>query len=129
MTRTSTSLALLLCALAACGKAAITETRMAHAPARAPDCPLDLVQVDVTSVTFNQTWEVLGYVGLLDRGAQDPDAPENRALVRPRACAMGGTSIAVASNAASTNAIGQTGSGVNYMVLRARSAPAAPTAF
>jgi hypothetical protein len=114
--------------LAACGKAAISEHRMIHAPPRAANCELALVEVDITSMTFNQTWDVLGYVSLLDRGTQDPNAAENRALVRPRACAMGGTTIALSQNATNETMLG-TGSGVSYMVLRPKSAPAAPTAF
>ncbi len=73
-------------ALSACGpKVGINETRMVFAPSRPANCDLQLVQVDITAFEFNQTWEVLGYVILLDRGMQDPAAEENRKLVRPRA--------------------------------------------
>src|SRR3954468_2874322 len=110
---------LLLAVLAACGpKAAISESRVAYAPSLAENCPLDLVEVDITAVQFNQQWEVLGYVTLFDTKLQDPAAPENRALVRPRACAMGGRQVAVAMSSANTNRVGQQGSGVVYMVLR-----------
>ncbi len=119
-----------LLVLAACGpKAGINETRMVPAPPREPSCGLELVQVDVTQPSFNATWDVLGYVTLLDRGTQDPADPGNRALVRPRACTMGGTAVAVAMNSASTNKLGQTGSGLVYMVLRPKTASAAPTTF
>jgi len=121
---------LLLIALVACGpKSGISETTMIQAPAREASCALQLVQADITQMSFNQTWDVLGYVTLLDHSIQDPAAEENRALVRPRACAMGGTSIAVALNSANTNQLGQSGSGIVYMVLRPKAAPAAPTAF
>lgn len=116
--------------IAACGpKLGISETRMIQAPARAPDCALELVQVDITSVEFNRTWDVLGYVSMTDRGAQDPMAEENRALVRPRACKMGGSVVAVVANATNTNRFGNSASGLMYMVLRPKSAPAAPSAF
>lgn len=122
-------LSALLVAATGCGKSAITETRMISAPARAADCELDLVTVDITDLNFNRTWDVLGYVTLSDTSAQDPAAPENRALVRPRACGMGGTSVAVATNATSTGMLGQTGSGVSYMVLRPKAAPAESEQF
>jgi hypothetical protein len=128
MTRLGASISALAFTLG-CGKSAITETRMIHAPARAPDCPLELVEVDITAFDFNRTWDVLGYVGLHDDAVQDPAAEENRRLVRPRACAMGGTSIAVAQNTASTTMLGQTGSGLTYMVLRPKSPAAPPAAF
>jgi len=117
--------------LAACGsKSAITETRMVHAPAREMSCPLELVQVDVTSSDFNKQWDVLGHVTLMGRGTQDPMAEENRSLVRGRACNMGGTAIGVAMNSTNTNQLGQQGSAISYMVLRPKAtAPAAPTAF
>ncbi len=113
--------------VAGCGaKAGISETRMVHAPPREKSCKLELVTVDITSVTFNQQWEVLGYVSFLDRGSQDPYAKENRELLRPRACAMGGTSVAIALNGMGQNSLGQQGSGVAYMVLRPNSWQAGP---
>ena len=125
------TLSLLIAAPAACGpKAGISETRMIHAPPRQPDCALELVQVDITSPEFNSAWEVLGYITFLDRGSQDPMAQENRDLARPRACDMGGTSIAVAMNATNTDQLGNEGSGLVYMVLRPKSSePPPPTAF
>ena len=112
----------LIASLAACGpKAGISETRMVHAPAREANCQLELAQVDITSVNFNQKWEVLGYVSFVDRGSQDPFAKENRELLRPRACAMGGTSVAIAGNATGQNSMGQGGSNIVYMVLRPKS--------
>ncbi len=98
----------------------VTETRMVQSPPLPAGCKLELVTVDITAMSFNQTWEVLGYVSLLDSTAQDAAAEGNRALVRPRACAMGGTAIAVAMNSAS-----QGGSGLVYMVLHPK--PTAPS--
>lgn len=92
---------------------------MVHAPARAAGCALDLAMVDVTAVLFNQEWEVLGYVTLLDNDSQDSEAEANRALVRPRACAMGGTTIALAANSINTTQFGQ-GSALVYMVMRSK---------
>ncbi len=116
--------------VAGCGpKAGISEVRMASAPSREASCALDLVQVDITAVTFNQQWEVLGYVTLADYSVQDPSAKENRELVRPRACAMGGTAVANAIGGTNTNQLGQQASGISYMVLRPKTFAAQPTAF
>tara|TARA_R110002073_G_scaffold241497_3_gene403351 strand:- start:39540 stop:39971 length:432 start_codon:yes stop_codon:yes gene_type:complete len=117
--------------LAACGpKAGISETRMMHAPARTPDCALEFVQVDMTSMGFNSAWDLLGYITFLDTKNQDPMAAQNRKLARPRACGMGGTAIAVAMNSTNTDRMGQQGSGLIYMVLRPKSqVTAQPTAF
>lgn len=122
--------ALVLASLAACGpKAGISETRMIHAPSREATCQLELVQVDITAVTFNQQWEVLGYVTFVDRGSQDPYAKENRELLRPRACAMGGTSVAIAMNGVGQDSMGRQGSGIAYMVLRPKSWQPKPEAL
>jgi hypothetical protein len=111
------ALALVFMLLAACGGALaggpdVSETRMVQAPPLPVDCTLQLVSVDITQVSFNQTWEVLGYVTLLNAGAQDPSAEPNKAMVRPRACAMGGTAIAVAMSAGNAG-----GNGLVYMVM------------
>jgi hypothetical protein len=121
---------LLWIGLFACApKAGMSEVRMIHAPPRDAGCKLEMVQVDITSVTFNQTWEVLGYITMVDRGSQDPFSEDNKQLVRPRACAMGGTSVAIAMNATSTNAFQQQGSGISYMVMRPKAWTQDPQAF
>jgi len=123
-------LGLMVLLLTCCGpKAGISEVRMANAPSRDATCALELVEVDITAVTFNQQWEVLGYVTLADYSVQDPSARENRELVRPRACAMGGTAVANAIGATNTNQVGQQASGVSYMVLRPKTFATQPTAF
>jgi hypothetical protein len=120
---------LALLALACGPKVAINETRMVQAPAREAGCPLEFVQVDIAARDFNDEWQVLGHVTLYDDEAQDPMAEPNRALVRNRACAMGGTAVAVALNATNQNLL-KTGSGLSYMVLRPMPArPTPPTAF
>jgi len=116
--------------LLACGpKAGVFETRMLHAPPREPTCQLELVQVDIAAIGFNQEWDVLGYVSFVDRGVQDPFAQENRELLRPRACAMGGTSVAIALNGAGQNRMGRQGSSISYMVLRPKTWQGPPEAL
>jgi hypothetical protein len=110
-------------------KAGMSEVRMIHAAPREPNCKLDMIEVDITAVEFNQKWDVLGYVTLMDRGQQDPFSEDNKQLVRPRACAMGGTSVAIAMNATNTNQFNQQGSGISYMVLRPKAWAQTPQTF
>jgi hypothetical protein len=112
-------------ALGACVSSSnVTETRMLQAPARETSCTLAFVQVDLTSTTFNQTWDVLGYVTLSSPSSADPLAEDNRKVARPRACAMGGTSIGVAIAASTAG-----GTSIAYIVLRPKQVHAAPTTF
>ena len=110
--------------VAACAPTTVTETRMMQAPARPASCTLALVQADLASPTFNQTWDILGYVTLTAPSSSDPAAESNRAEVRPRACAMGGTSVGVAIAAANG-----AGSSLMYIVLRPKQPPAGPSTF
>ncbi|MBK7075121.1 MAG: hypothetical protein IPH44_22750 [Myxococcales bacterium] len=117
-------------ALAACGpKAGISDVRMIHAPPREPNCQLEMIQIDPTTITVEQRWEILGYVTFSDAGTQDPFAKANRELLRPRACAMGGTAVGIAVNASAQNAVGAQGSAISYMVLRPKSLPSEPEAL
>lgn len=101
---------------------------MIVAPAHPPDCPLAFVQADISNPDFNVAWDVMGYVTLSDTGVLDPLAEDNRRMVRPRACAMGGTAIGVAIASANQTAMG-TGSGIVYIVLRPKSADPHQTTF
>jgi hypothetical protein len=119
-----------LCAAAGCApKAGMSETRMIQAPPRETNCQLQMVEVDITAMDFNQKWDVLGYVTMLDRGQQDPFSEDNKRLVRPHACAMGGTSVAIAMNSTNTGMFNQQGSGLSYMVLRPKAWAQAPQKF
>lgn len=130
MKRNTLILFLLSAAAAACApKAGMSEVRMIAAPAREANCKLDMAQVDITSIQFNQKWDVLGYVTLMDRGTQDPFSEANKQLVRPRACAMGGTTVAIAMSAVNTNRFNQQGSSISYMVLRPKAWAQGPQAF
>lgn len=102
----------------ACGtKSHISEVRMAYAPPLASDCSVEFVQADMTSPDFNQKWTVLGHIVFGADGVQDPMAHENLELARPRACAMGGTSLAIGVSAVNQTALGS-GSTISYMVLK-----------
>jgi hypothetical protein len=107
----------------------ISENRVSFAPARPAGCELQLVHTDITQVEFNRRWDLLGYVTIVNNGVVDPAAPENREVVRPRACAMGGTAVSVAMNTLSQNTFGARGGGVVYMVLRPKAWAQGPTKF
>ncbi|HEY0254438.1 MAG TPA: hypothetical protein VGC41_23080, partial [Kofleriaceae bacterium] len=110
-------------------KVGTSEVRMIAAPPREASCKLEMVSVDITSIHFNQQWDVLGYVTFLDTGQQDPFAESNKQLVRPRACAMGGSAVAIGMQAMGANQMNQTGSGISYMVLRPKTWTQKPEAF
>lgn len=108
----------------------ISETRMVFAPARESNCALELIHVDMMSVSFQQQWDLLGHVTLGDTGPRpDPASEENRALVRPRACSMGGTAVAVVASTTNRTPLGKQGNALVYIVLRPKSAASAPSKF
>ncbi len=113
-----------------CGPA-ISETRMSFAPPREATCTLEFVQAGPETMMMNGPWELLGHVVLRESGVTDPMAPRYRDIVRPRACAMGGTAIAIMMSSSNQFAMGS-GSGTIYGVLRPRptvQVGAPPTAF
>lgn len=98
--------------------------QLVHAAAKAPDCELDVLEVEMSQVAPGGEYEVLGHVILGESGAQDPTQPAYRAEVRSRACGMGGEAVAIlatASNAAGGLSAG--GTSVDYVVLRKYQAP------
>ncbi len=105
--------ALVVLVLASCASTTVREQRMAFAPTRPADCPIELVNDEPTSPTFNQKWQLLGYVYVQGAPSPDPFAPQTRELVHAHACGMGATSV--------MPALGMAGAGGNtlvFMVLR-----------
>jgi hypothetical protein len=84
-------------ALVGCASVSVDETRMVAAPSRPPDCALEYVNDTTTSPAFMQRWQLLGYVAVR-AGQADPLAQATRDMVRPHACAMGGTSVTMMLN-------------------------------
>jgi hypothetical protein len=127
--RKGRSLSVALWALVGCGPT-ISEVRTASAPAREPNCPLEFIQVDMNELSSGAgQWEMLGQVVLQEDGVQDPFAERYRALVRPRACAMGGEAVSIVMSATSQG-LTTSGSATNYGVLRKRTGqPSAPKSF
>lgn len=93
----------------------VTDVRMALAPSRPGDCALELANDSPTSPDFLEKWQLLGYVNVQGATA-DPYAVVTRDLVRPHACAMGGTAVALAITSQTTGAA-PSGAMV-FMVLR-----------
>jgi hypothetical protein len=69
---------------------------MVAAPPRPENCDLQFLEL-----TLEQTlpmspayeYEVLGHIVLGETGVQDPLQEKYRAIVRPRACSMGGEAV------------------------------------
>jgi hypothetical protein len=115
--------------LAGCGPN-VTEARTVNAPARDENCSLEFIKANMTELSSGTgEWELLGQIVLQEEGIQDPFAERYRAIVRPRACAMGGEAVAIVMTATSEG-LTTSGSATSYGVLRKRSTePAQPTSF
>jgi hypothetical protein len=100
-------------------------------PRRAPDCSLDIVSP--TDFATIQKYEQVGVVVLSNEEAgTDPMSPQARAIVRPRACALGGDAISLMGSGNvrnPTSPLPTTAFG-SYVVWAKRAAPgAAPQKF
>jgi hypothetical protein len=123
------SLALLSLSLASACVVAVSQTRMMAAPSRAPDCGLQLVQADMMELSpMGTKWDVLGMVTVGANRASDPNDPKIRALIRPKACELGGTAVALMQSTNAQSLMG-TGSGIVFAVLRPKSDRSATTQF
>jgi hypothetical protein len=102
----------------------VSEVRTASYPPREENCRLEFVKVDMADVSSQGgTWEMIGQIVLQGLGEQDPFAEEARAIVRPRACAMGGEAVGILLHATSHGVLSSTGTAINYGVLRKRGGP------
>jgi hypothetical protein len=111
----------------ACGPG-IGEMRMAYAPPRPPDCDLDFLQFDMRDLAPGARYELLGHITLRQEGTQDPLQPQYRDIVRPRACDMGGEAVGILGSAvAAPTPVTMGGTAVDYVVVRKRPPPGAPT--
>jgi hypothetical protein len=98
-------------------------------PARAPDCSLDVVAAaDLATLA---RYEQVGVVVLSNAEAgTDPLAPEVRAIVRPRACAMGGEAISIMGSGDVTGPRSfRTTAYASYLVWAKKAAPGAAQKF
>lgn len=108
----------------------VSEVRMVPAPGRDENCALEFVKVDLGALSSpTSEWEMLGQIVLQEHGIQDPFAEKYRAIVRPRACAMGGEAVGIVLSATSET-LTSSGSTTSYGVLRKRKQDsAAPKSF
>jgi hypothetical protein len=100
-------------------------------PPRPPDCSLDIVSA--TDFATIQKYEQVGVVVLSNEEAgTDPMSPQARAIVRPRACALGGEAISLMGSGNvknPTSPLPTTAFG-SYVVWAKRAAPgSAPQKF
>src|SRR5262245_12676683 len=88
----------------------VTEMRTASYPPREEDCSLEFVKVEMADVSSKDgTWEMIGQIVLQGLGEQDPFSEEARAIVRPRACAMGGDAVGIVLHATNQGVLGSAG--------------------
>ena len=100
----------------------ISETRMKSFPPHAKDCELQVLS-GMPYGGESAVWDLAGVVTVGDLGSPDPFSVENKKIVRPRACAMGGEALSIMASQNSTAVA--SGSSVSYMVWRKRSAQGA----
>jgi hypothetical protein len=109
----------LLLALTACGPA-IQETRMAYYAPRPDNCALDIINGAMTDMSIMATptskYVIVGSIGLGEGGTQDPFSDKYMAIVRPRACHMGGDAVALMMSATTSGG----GTGTAYAILHKR---------
>lgn len=118
----------LCCSSTACIEAVMVSRNM-PAPARAPDCKLELVQADMMELSpMGKTWDYLGTVSIGANHSFDALSDEARAMIRPKACELGGTAVALMQNSNASAGMG-TSSSIIYAVLRPKQAPEAPSQF
>ena len=72
----------------------------------------------------NSAWQLIGNVMLGDSGTQDPFSDRNKAIVRQRACNMGGEAVAIMMSATSEGLVNN--GSINYAILKHRSSAVEP---
>lgn len=95
--------ALSLCSLFACAPQASDARMGTSRPAKDPSC--DLTVIDAMDTANFAKYEQVGIVRVSNEEAgTDPMDPKIRAIVRPRACALGGDAISVLASGDARNA-------------------------
>jgi len=118
--------------LAGCSPEMVAVSQMMAAPPRADDCKLELVQADMMELSpMGTKWDVLGMVTIAkgNTNGLDPSSEAVRSIIRPKACHLGGTSVALMANTAASGPMGGGGAGITFAVLRPKQAPAGPSQF
>jgi len=109
----------------------VSVNRMMSVPPRPADCDLALVQADMMELSpMGTKWDYLGTVTIAANQTVDSASEQARALIRPKACELGGTSVALMTSMSNSGGMGfARGGAVVFAVLRPKTAPAAPTKF
>lgn len=118
--------------LANCSPQMVAVSQMMVVPPRPDNCPLELVQASMMELSpMGTKWDVLGMVTIAQGHASglDPSSEEVRAIIRAKACHLGGTSVALMSNSSAAGPMGGSAAGITFAVLRPKQAAAAPTQF
>jgi hypothetical protein len=107
----------------------VSVNRAMVVPSLAADCALELVQADMMELSPMSTkWDYLGTVSIGANHDLDPSSEKARAMIRPKACELGGTSVALMQSSNATMGMGTSGS-IIFAVLRPKQAAPAPTKF
>lgn len=115
-------------ALAGCVEM-VSVNRAMVVPSRDANCELELVQADMMELSPMSTkWDYLGTVSIGANHGLDPMSEQARTVIRPKACELGGTAVALMQSSNSEAMMGTSGA-IIYAVLRPKQAPAAPTKF
>jgi hypothetical protein len=118
--------------LAGCSPEMVAVSQMMSVPPRPDNCRLELVQADMMELSpMGAKWDVLGMVTIAkgNTNGLDPASEAVRSIIRPKACHLGGTSVALMTNTAASAPMGGSGGAITFAVLRPKQAPAAPTQF
>jgi hypothetical protein len=115
-------------ALSGCVQA-VSVSRNIQAPSRPANCELELVQADMMELSpMGTRWDYLGTVSIAGNHDVDPTSEAARAMIRAKACELGGTSVALMVSSNGSAPIGSSAA-LMYAVLRPKQGPAAPTKF
>jgi hypothetical protein len=110
-----------LALITACGPT-FSQARLASYPPRSDNCELDFVDATRADMSPGGKWRVIGYVSIEGLGKVDPMSPQNKELVRPRICQLGGVAVAVAP-AGMEGTPTTSGSAITYAALRLSDEP------
>jgi hypothetical protein len=109
----------------------VSMNRMKMAPAREASCRLELVEADMMELSpMGTKWDLLGIVSIGANHGVEPMSDKARALIRPKACELGGTAVALMQAAQNSLSMGGQSSAIQFAVLRPKqAASSAPTQF
>lgn len=99
-----------------------SQARLASYPPRSDNCELDFVDATRADMSPGGKWRVVGYVSVEGLGKVDPLSPQNRSLLQPRICQLGGVAAALAPSGM-PGAPSTAGTAITYAALRLADEP------